>query len=174
MLIILGGLPATGKTTIAKALATRLKATYLRVDSIEQAIFAADGNSVTEIGAEGYFVAYAVAADNLQLGQTVIADSVNSLEITRQAWKNVAAQAHVKTIEIEIICSDKGVHRKRVEARLADIKNHSLPNWNDVLNRDYETWDSIDLVIDTALYSVQKSVELILQNIEMKNQSRCK
>jgi predicted kinase len=35
MLIIFGGLPGTGKTTISKEVAKRLKAVYLRVDTIE-------------------------------------------------------------------------------------------------------------------------------------------
>jgi predicted kinase len=35
-LIVFGGLPATGKTTIARELTRRLAATYLRIDMIEQ------------------------------------------------------------------------------------------------------------------------------------------
>lgn len=38
MLIILGGLPGSGKTTLAKALAKKLKAVHVRIDSIEQSI----------------------------------------------------------------------------------------------------------------------------------------
>jgi broad-specificity NMP kinase len=38
MLIIFGGLPGTGKTTISKEVAKRLKAVYLRVDTIEQTL----------------------------------------------------------------------------------------------------------------------------------------
>ncbi|MGO6670405.1 AAA family ATPase, partial [Rhizobium ruizarguesonis] len=38
MLIIFGGLPGSGKTTIARALAERLNAVHVRVDTIEQAI----------------------------------------------------------------------------------------------------------------------------------------
>ena len=38
MLIIFGGLPASGKTTIARDLARQLGATYLRIDTIEQAL----------------------------------------------------------------------------------------------------------------------------------------
>ncbi|MGO8655704.1 AAA family ATPase, partial [Rhizobium ruizarguesonis] len=38
MLIIVGGLPGSGNTTIARALAERLNAVHVRVDTIEQAI----------------------------------------------------------------------------------------------------------------------------------------
>ena len=38
MLIIFGGLPGVGKTTLAKALAREWEAAYLRVDTIEQAL----------------------------------------------------------------------------------------------------------------------------------------
>ena len=42
MLIIFSGLPGSGKSTIARALARRLRAVYLRIDTIEQAIRAAE------------------------------------------------------------------------------------------------------------------------------------
>jgi predicted kinase len=38
MLIIFGGLPGVGKTTLAKAVAREWEAVYLRVDTIEQAL----------------------------------------------------------------------------------------------------------------------------------------
>ena len=42
MLIVLGGLPGAGKTTGARALAERLKAVHVRVDTIEQALRSCD------------------------------------------------------------------------------------------------------------------------------------
>ncbi|WP_371126640.1 AAA family ATPase [Variovorax sp. EL159] len=35
MLIVLGGLPGTGKTTIAREIVARSRAVYLRIDAIE-------------------------------------------------------------------------------------------------------------------------------------------
>ena len=84
MLIVFGGLPGTGKTTLAQELARRLSAMYLRIDTIEQAIVRSD--HLSDPGPAGYFVGYAIAADNLKHGLTVVADSVNSLAITRDAW----------------------------------------------------------------------------------------
>ena len=41
-LLIFGGLPGTGKSTIARLLAARLGAVWLRIDSIEQALIRAE------------------------------------------------------------------------------------------------------------------------------------
>ena len=53
----------------------------------------------------------------------------------------------------ELICSDKREHQNRVEGRVADIEGHKLPKWKDVLNRDYEPWDSISMLIDTPKHA---------------------
>ena len=71
-----------GKTAIAASLARETGAVHLRIDSIEQAM---RNSGVTVSGPEGYEVAYAIAEDNLGLGRTVVADSVNPIEVTRAA-----------------------------------------------------------------------------------------
>jgi predicted kinase len=116
-----------------------------------------------DIGPAGYLAAYAIAGDNLRLGLTVIADSVNSLHITRNAWRNVAFDAGVQIFEIELICSDAAVHRHRVEGRKADIPGFQLRTWKSVLERQYEPWESVHLVVDTAKVSVEQAVEAIMQ-----------
>jgi predicted kinase len=51
MLIVFSGLPGVGKTTIAQALARELRATYVRIDTIEDAILADGGGSLVDVGA---------------------------------------------------------------------------------------------------------------------------
>ena len=164
MLIALGGLPGTGKTTVAQMLARKLAAVYLRIDTLEQAFVRAVGGGV-DIGPAGYLAGYAVAADNLRLGLTVVADSVNALRETRRAWRDVALEAGVRLVEIELICSDPTQHRLRVETRTADIPDHRLPTWESVLDRQYDPWDSEHLVIDTAIMSAEHAVDIIIGSL---------
>lgn len=157
MLIILGGLPGVGKTAIARELARRIGAVHLRIDSMEQAI-RASGILSQPLDDAGYRVAYAVAGDNLRIGRTVIADSVNPIRATRDAWVEVANRAQARAVEIEITCSDAGEHRRRVETRTADIPGLRLPAWEEVASREYDPWDRERLVIDTAGRTVEQSV----------------
>lgn len=167
MLIVFAGLPGAGKTTVAQALARKLTAVYLRIDTLEQA-FIASGSGGTDIGPAGYLAGYAVAKDNLRLGLTVVADSVNALHVTRNAWRNVACETGVPIFEIELICSDATAHRLRVEGRQADIPGHKLPTWQGVLERQYDAWDSAHLVVDTANVSVEQAVETITHQLSTK------
>ncbi|KTD73822.1 AAA family ATPase [Legionella tucsonensis] len=169
MLIIFGGLPGTGKTTISKIIAKRLKAVYLRVDTIEQSLINIEGYPDSLIvGSEGYLISYAVARENLALGLNVVADSVNPIAITRQKWQQAAKQTGSDFIEIELICSDKRMHQSRVEGRIADIENHKLPTWQAVLDRNYEPWESKQIVIDTSKYLIDESVGIIMGFIASK------
>lgn len=166
MLIIFGGLPGTGKSTIARLLASRLNAVWLRIDSIEQSLVQSEKITMSDMGPAGYLVAYAIAADNLQLGNNVIADSVNPIAITRRDWRNVASESAVPVLEIEIICSDKAQHKERVEQRSANIIGHILPDWQNVTTRQYEPWLSTDIILDTSVLTPEQSVDVILQHIE--------
>ena len=164
MLIVFGGLPGTGKTTIARELSSQLGAMYVRVDSIEQSIRDC-GTMAQPINDAGYRVANAIADDNLRLGRTVIADSVNPIQLSRNAWISVANRAQVRVAEVEIICSDLLQHRQRVETRQSDINGLRLPTWEEVISREYEPWDRQHIVIDTAGRRVAESVEELLEAV---------
>jgi predicted kinase len=146
ILIVFGGLPGTGKTTISRDLAGNLNAVYLRIDTIEHAIRSSPGVNQT-INEEGYRVGYAVAEDNLRLGRTVISDSVNPVQESRDAWLEVGRRTDSSFMEIEVICSDADSHRRRVENREATIPGLKLPTWKEVRALEYQPWTRDHIVI---------------------------
>src|SRR5271155_3239562 len=165
LLIVFGGLPGTGKTTLARAIAQEMAATYLRIDAIEQAL-RSSGAITGDIGPAGYVVAYALAESNLKLEQNVVADSVNPIAATRDAWRRVAEKASASIVEIEVVCSDPVEHRRRVETRAVDVPGLVPPTWLEVVDRDYEPWDRQRALLDTANRSVADSLAEVRQAIE--------
>lgn len=149
MLFIFSGLPGIGKSTVAREIAERLKAVYVRADTIEQAM--RDCMSDYEVTIEGYKIAYAVVAENLALGLRVVADSVNPLNITRDAWRNTAISQGKEFMDIEVICSDATEHRRRVKQRVSDIQGLKLPTWDETVSRKYEPWTMKRIIIDTTM-----------------------
>jgi predicted kinase len=160
MLIVFAGLPGSGKSSIARALALELGAIWLRIDSIEQAI-RESGAVPGSLDDAGYRAAYAVAEDNLRLGRTVIGDCVNPWMLTRNAWRDAGLRAGARVVEIETVCSDAEEHRRRVEMRAKEAPGLMLPDWQAVMARDYHAWDRDHVTIDTAGRSITTCVELV-------------
>ena len=160
VLVIFSGLPATGKTSIARELARQLGAVYVRIDSIEQSILDS-AICLKSVEDAGYHVGYSIAEDNLRLQRDVVADSVNGWPVTRDAWLAVAKRAEAVAVEVEIICSDISEHRRRIESRVSDIPGLKLPTWEDVQTHDYLPSDRKPIIIDTARQSVEQSVRCL-------------
>ncbi|KMO39239.1 kinase [Methylobacterium variabile] len=164
MLIVFGGLPGTGKTTISRAVAKALAATHLRVDVIEQAI-RASGVLAGAVDASGYAVAQALASANLADERVVVAECVNPVAASREGWRAVATRIAVRLVEIEVVRSDREEHRRRVEGRVPDIPGLVLPSWEAILRRDYEPWDRPRLVINSAALTPSEAIAVVLAHV---------
>lgn len=157
-LYIFSGLPATGKTNLAKLLSQHLQSVYLRIDTTEQGL---KDLCAYQVQGEGYALAHRLAADNLKLGVSVVADSVNPWPLTRDEWEEVARSCEADFVNIEVICSDQDEHQRRAESRKADIAGHQQPDWQAIQSRDYHARTKARIVIDTAHQSVKASFEAL-------------
>lgn len=165
ILYIFSGLPASGKTTLARRLSQQLRAFYLRIDTVELGL---RDLCDYKVEGEGYRLSYRVAKDNLELGHCVIADSCNPIALTRSEWQDIATSANAEYINIEVYCSNENEHKHRVENRECSIENLQLPSWQQVQNRHYEPWQDRVIRIDTfgktPSESLQELVEILAGN----------
>lgn len=138
LLVVLAGQPGTGKTTLARRLASELHAAYLRIDAIETAIIRCRLGR-PPLGPIGYVVARELAAATLSLGTPVVIDAVNPVPEARAGWHLLETVGAL--VVFETMLPDPAEHRRRVEQRRPDLVDQDLPTWAQVEASEYEQWD---------------------------------
>ena len=73
----------------------------------------------------------------------------------------VAAVTGALSIDVEVICSDTDRHRHRVTARTSDLDGLTVPTWEEVQSREFESWGSPVLRVDTALGAEPAAREIV-------------
>jgi predicted kinase len=164
-LIIVAGLPGSGKSTIAEGLAEKLATPLFSVDPIESAIIKSGLKRSFETGLAAYIVAEDLAGEQLKCGLSVIIDAVSPVQEARDMWHNLARTQNATLIIIECVL-EKELHKQRIEARVRNM--HGMPevSWEDVENRRkiYLPWEEERLVLDTAdnhENSIKKALDYI-------------
>ncbi|MFM2485194.1 AAA family ATPase [Celerinatantimonas yamalensis] len=161
-LYIFSGLPASGKSTLAKLLALQTGSIYVRIDTVEQGL---RDLCNFKVESEGYRLSYRIIRDNLALGVSSISDSCNPIKLTRHEWQEVAESVGAKFVNIEVRCSDCKEYEYRVNRRECDVLNLDLPNWQQVQNRHYEPWESDVIEIDTAGQTIEASFAELVEKL---------
>ena len=131
-IIIVCGLPISGKSYLAEGLARKLHYLLLSVDPIESAVIQSGVNRNFVTGLAAYKVAESVANENLRLDNSVIIDAVSGAPEAKQMWRDLAEKHQTKLIIIECSCSDEAVYKKRVETRVRNIPGIPEVTWQDV------------------------------------------
>jgi predicted kinase len=163
VLIAIGGLPGVGKTTVARALAGRLRAAHLRIDALEAALVTTGlVRAGADIGPVGYGLALAVADSCLAAGTDVVVDAVFPVAVSREPWTALTQRHGTPVYWVRLVCADPAEHRRRVEERTADLTGHVVPDWTAVVGRQTDEWLEPHAVVDTADGDPVSAIEALL------------
>lgn len=151
LLAVTSGLPGVGKSAIARELARRCSLFHIELDHLEAALFR-QGISGDQLGWAGYDMITALADDNLAIDHSVVLDAVAWTTAVREGWAALATEHHAAFRPIEVICSDRRVHRERLEQRQRNIEGFPETSWNDVqeAGERFEPWTGERLILDTC------------------------
>src|ERR1700678_3010595 len=124
MLIVVAGLPGSGKSTMAVDLARALDCAVLGVDQAEAAMWRAGVSPSAPTHYAAYLVVAALAAEQLALGHDVIVDAVSGPEPARAQWRELAAQmdAELKFIAEFPPWTDERLMIDPVNSRAANLR----------------------------------------------------
>lgn len=151
MLIVMAGLPGSGKSTIAGELAKAVRCALLSVDPIEAALWRAGVERSQPTGLAAYVVAEVLAREQLLVGNDVLIDAVNDVEEARRQWKSLAADLMTPLTFIEVFSSDPATHQQRLHQRRRGIAGFPEPTWESVLAREqhFQRWSDARLRLDS-------------------------
>jgi predicted kinase len=156
-LLVVTGLPGTGKSTVAEAIAGMLRVSVLGHDWAMSGLrpYGQIQAALDEMGSGhrivGWSILCALARAQLRHGRSVILDGVaRAPEI--DACRDLARDEGARSAVVVTNCSDIAVHRSRVEGRQRLIPDWYELDWDQVA-RSRESWEqpgNADLYLDTV------------------------
>jgi predicted kinase len=151
-LIIFSGLPGTGKSKLAEAVARQYEIPVFAKDWLEAVLLNSGLTPTERLGYAGYDLLTTLARRQLALGQSVILDSVASFERIRVQWREAAHEFGAQWRVVECVCSDKVLHRERLNGRQRNIPGWHELTWSEVerVRGYYEPWTEELLVVDAV------------------------
>jgi predicted kinase len=153
--IVFTGLPGTGKSSLAEAVARELGIPVFAKDWLEATLIRCElrpANHERGLGSAGYQLLTTLAERQLRLGQSVILDSVASTLSIRAEWRRLAQTYHAKWRVIECLCSDEAMQRERLKVRQRNIPGWHELDWSEVerVKAYYAPWAEERLILDAV------------------------
>lgn len=166
MLVVISGLPGTGKTAVAAEVVREVGGVHLSIDTVEDALLGAGFPHSWTTGVAAYEAVRAAAEQNLRLGRIVVVDAVNDSEPARDTWRRAAATAGAPLMFVLLTMDDEVEHRRRLEGRSRNLTNVLEPSWDDVRGRrlSFEPWTDVHLRV-SASAPIAQTADVILARL---------
>jgi predicted kinase len=127
LIVIVTGLPGTGKTTLGRRLAADLRLPYFYKDGIKESLFDALGWSdrawSRRLGVASYDVLFAIIAAELAAGRSLVVESNFSPQYDTPRF--LALKRRYGFAPVQVLCSAEGaVVLERFRSRAASAERH--------------------------------------------------
>ncbi|RKF18839.1 hypothetical protein DBZ36_10645 [Alginatibacterium sediminis] len=162
-LIVIGGLPGVGKTTLARDLSKCLELPVFSKDELEAAVSRTGLASNKQMKGVGYELMDTIAQAHIDSCSSVIFDFIASENRITECWPSLRSMP-VKYIEC--ICSDESKHQERILSRVRGIEGWYELSWEDIvqIKSIYSPYTSERLILDTV-EDIDKNIKLALKYI---------
>ncbi|KAK1568016.1 hypothetical protein Q3G72_019424 [Acer saccharum] len=176
MIIAMKGHPGSGKTTLARSLASTLRIPLIDKDDVRDSTFSLQNSlhsSSSLLNDLSYDAVFRVASTQLNLGLSVIVDSPLSCRARLDDLLRSAAPAGARLIIVECKPSDEAEWRRRLETR-GGSSWHKPSTWDDMERllqgyggcTDYDVGDVPKVIVDTtAPVELEELVSRVLEFI---------
>lgn len=127
-LVIISGLPGTGKSFFCRRLAERLPAVILESDALRRLLFPQPDHSQTE-STRLFKAIHRLTEKLLRKGFCIIIDATNLSERLRRYFYSITERLDVKLIVVSVEAPPSLV-KERLKARLDNTAEKSAADWN--------------------------------------------
>ncbi len=129
------GYPGTGKSTIARLLATALHAPLIDRDIIRKTAVDLFGN-LPQVGQFSYELMFALVREQLRLGLSVVVDTPLTYRTTYEQCKELAQSFQTPMLVVHCQCPSE-VQKRRLEGRKGKVSEFQITSWE-----EWEQWKS--------------------------------
>lgn len=134
-MVVMRGYPGTGKSIIARAIATALHAPLIDRDIIRRVGVDILGE-LPEIGRFSYELLFALVREQLSLGLSVVVDTPLTYRRTYEQTKSLAQTFSTPMLVVHCKCPPE-VQKRRLEGRKGKVSEFQITSW-----AEWEQWRS--------------------------------
>jgi predicted kinase len=161
-LVLISGLPGTGKTVLARKISKRLQIPLFSKDRLQSVL--REHDLADRSTADGYFLILDLADEQLDLGVSAVLDGVFPMGGFRSAAREIAERNNTKFLPIFCYCSDVSIWNDRMKDREQYVPNWTPVDWSKVerIQSIYEPWDPLTTLFVDAVEGLDKNLEQVL------------